>query len=66
MKKNAIAEIKERNKKLLTAYNNIIMTIDRMQGYLEDEYLRLRIESEMFQDPNIKTKILQQNETFKT
>lgn len=59
IERNAIPEIKERNKKFLTAYNNIIMTIDRMQGYIEDEFLRLRIESEMFQDPNTKTTILQ-------
>lgn len=57
--KNAPTEIKERNKKLLAAYNNIVITIDRMQGYIEDEYLRLRIESEMFLDPNTKTTILQ-------
>lgn len=59
LEQNAIPEIRERNKKILTAYNNIILTIDRMQGYIEDEYLRLRIESEMFQDPINKTTILQ-------
>jgi hypothetical protein len=57
--KNASDEIKERNKKLLNAYNYIIITIDRMQGFISDEYLRLRIESEMFKDPKNKSTILQ-------
>ena len=47
LERNALPEIKERNKKFLSAFNNIIMTIDRLQGLIEDEYLRLRIESEM-------------------
>jgi hypothetical protein len=38
--------IKARNKNILEAYNAIIMTIDRIQGWLKDEELRTRIESD--------------------
>ncbi len=51
--------IKERNKKFLDTYKNLILTIDRMQGFLEDEYLRGRIESDMTQVNGIKTTIFQ-------
>lgn len=57
--KNAHPEVQERNKKILTAYNNIVSTINRMQGIIEHDFLRLRIESEMVRDPNNKTTILQ-------
>ncbi len=57
--KNASQEIKERNGKLLLAYDNILITIDRIQGFLEDEYLRNRIESKMFLNEETKTTILQ-------
>jgi len=57
--KNAFPVVQERNKKILTAYNNIVSTINRMQGVIEDDFLRLRIESNMVRDPNTKTTILQ-------
>jgi hypothetical protein len=39
--------VKERNKKLLDAYFSLITTIEKIQGFLEDEYLRSRIQSKM-------------------
>lgn len=39
--------VKERNNKFAKAYKNLVITIDRIQGFLEDEYLRGRIESDM-------------------
>lgn len=39
--------VKERNHKLANAYKNLVITVDRIQGFLEDEYLRGRIESDM-------------------
>ncbi|MFB0924846.1 MAG: hypothetical protein QMB65_06140, partial [Vicingaceae bacterium] len=33
--------------KFTKAYKNLVITIDRIQGFLEDEYLRGRIESDM-------------------
>jgi hypothetical protein len=51
--------VRTRNKKLLEAYNSIILSIDKIQGWLEDEYLRTRIESEMMSKPNIKSTIYQ-------
>ena len=38
--------IKSRNSKILNAYQNIILTIDRIQGWLENEELRTRVESD--------------------
>jgi hypothetical protein len=51
--------VKERNVRLQTAYNSILISVDRIQGFLEDEYLRSRIESNMTKDPKIKSTILQ-------
>ena len=30
--------VKARNKKLLDAYNSIILTVDKIQGFLDDEF----------------------------
>lgn len=38
--------VKERNKKIFNAYQSIINTIERMQGWFDDEGLRRRIESD--------------------
>ena len=51
--------VKERNVRLQKAYNSILISVDRIQGFLEDEYLRSRIESNMTKDPKIKSTILQ-------
>ena len=51
--------IKDRNKKFLKAYDQIIMIIDRIQGYLSDEFLRLRIESDMTKKPGVQSTIVQ-------
>lgn len=51
--------VKDRNARLQTAYNSILISVDRIQGFLEDEYLRSRIESNMTKDPKIKSTILQ-------
>jgi hypothetical protein len=51
--------IKERNLRLKNAYVSILITIDRIQGFLDDEYLRGRIESDMTQHPEMKSTILQ-------
>lgn len=51
--------VKERNNRLREAYNSLITTIDRIQGFLEDEYLRGRFESDMTQKNGIKSTILQ-------
>ena len=51
--------VKERNNKISKAYKNILITIDRIQGLLDDEYLRGRIESEMFKKKSIKTTVFQ-------
>jgi len=57
--KQADEHVRTRNKKLLDAYNSIITSIDKIQGWLEDEYLRTRIESEMISKQNIKSTIYQ-------
>ena len=51
--------VKARNKKLLDAYNSIILTVDKIQGFLNDEFLRKRIESNMMLKPGIKATIYQ-------
>ena len=51
--------VKERNVRLKNAYNSMLITIGRIQGFLEDEYLRGRIESDMTQHPEMKSTILQ-------
>lgn len=43
--------IKARNKKILEAYDGILITIDRIQGWLEDAELRTRIESDYTCEP---------------
>lgn len=39
--------VKERNHKFAKAYKRLVTTVDKTQGFLEDEYLRGRIESDM-------------------
>ena len=51
--------VKDRNVRLQEAYNRILISLDRIQGFIEDEYLRSRIESDMTKDPKIKSTILQ-------
>lgn len=51
--------VKERNQNLANAYKNLVITIDRIQGFLEDECLRGRIESDMTQKNGIKSTIFQ-------
>lgn len=51
----ALEYVKARNKKLLDAYNSIILTVDKIQGFLDDEFLRKRIESNMMLNPNDKS-----------
>jgi len=56
--------VKERNNRLKSAYYSIINTIERIQGFLDDEYLRGRIESEMTQNPEMKSTLLQCTSPF--
>jgi hypothetical protein len=56
--------VKERNKRFREAFNNIIITIERIQGFLEDDYLRKRIESDMTKKSGIKSTILQCSTPF--
>ena len=35
---NAPEPLKQRNKKLMQAYSNILITIERIQGWLDDEF----------------------------
>ncbi|MEY4603527.1 MAG: hypothetical protein RIT43_819 [Bacteroidota bacterium] len=51
--------VKVRNNRFREAYKNLVITIDRIQGFLPDEYLRGRIESDMYQKKGIKSTILQ-------
>ena len=51
--------VRECNEKMRQAYNSLIHTIDRIQGFLEDDYLRGRIESDMTQKEGTKTTITQ-------
>jgi hypothetical protein len=51
--------VKERNKKLLSAYQSIINTIERMQGWFDDEGLRIRIESDFLKKRGIQATMLQ-------
>lgn len=57
--KNAPDFVKERNIRIKEAYQFALITIDRIQGFLEDEYLRGRIESDMTKKEGIKSTILQ-------
>lgn len=51
--------VKERNQRFLKAYEQLITVIDRIQGYVSDEFLRMRIESDMKQKPGIQSTIFQ-------
>ena len=51
--------IKERNHKFAKAYKSLVTTVDRIQGLLEDEYFRGRIESDMTKKNGIKATISQ-------
>ncbi len=56
---NAPDYVQERNKQLMNAYNQLQITIERIQGWLEDEHLRTRIESDMTKRDNIQSTIYQ-------
>jgi len=49
----------ERNKKIKTAYSYLIITVEKIQGWLDDEGLRTRIESDFRKNPLIKSTISQ-------
>jgi len=49
----------ERNKKIATAYSYLIITIGKIQGWLDDDGLRTRIESDFRQRTSIKSTISQ-------
>jgi hypothetical protein len=51
--------IKERNKKFLEVYQSIIATIERIQGWLDDETLRTRVESDFRTKPMVQTTMFQ-------
>lgn len=51
--------VKERNKRLFSAYQSIINTIERMQGWFDDERLRIRIESDFRKKLGIQATMLQ-------
>jgi hypothetical protein len=56
--------IKERNNRIKEAYQFTLVTIDRIQGFLDDEYLRGRIESDMTKKEGVKSTILQCSTPF--
>jgi hypothetical protein len=56
--------VKERNSRFREAYKYLLITIDRIQGFLEDEYLRGRIESDMTKKEGVKSTILQCSTPF--
>jgi len=56
--------VKERNSRFREAYKYLLITIDRIQGFLEDEYLRGRIESDMAKKEGVKSTILQCSTPF--
>ena len=51
--------VKERNKKLFQAYRYVINTIERIQGWIDDERLRTRIESDFRKKPGIQSTMFQ-------
>ena len=51
--------VKERNKKLFEAYRSTINTIERIQGWLDDERLRTRIESDFRKKPDTQFTMFQ-------
>jgi len=57
--KNVPEFVIERNKKLLGAYSSIIVIITKIQGWLDDERLRTRIESDLQKTPGIKNTMYQ-------
>jgi hypothetical protein len=56
---NAPEYVKERNKQLLEAYESINITIEKIQGWLDDEHLRTRIQSDMTKRNDVKSSIYQ-------
>lgn len=56
--------VKKRNNKFVKSYKNLVITIDRIQGFLEDEYLRGRIESDMTKKNGVKSTIFQCSTPF--
>lgn len=56
--------VKERNNRFREAYKYLLITIDKIQGFLDDEYLRGRIESDMTQKAGITSTILQCTSPF--
>ena len=51
--------VRERNKKIFNAYQSIINTIVRMQGWFDDEGLRRRIESDFRKKLGVQSTMLQ-------
>jgi hypothetical protein len=51
--------IRERNQRLFQAYQWIIVTIEKIQGFLEDERMRTRIESDLINHPLFQSTIHQ-------
>jgi hypothetical protein len=51
--------VKERNIRFRQAFKSLVLTIDRIQGFLDDEYLRGRIESDMTKKSGVKSTIVQ-------
>tara|TARA_B110000114_G_scaffold182532_1_gene222011 strand:+ start:703 stop:1518 length:816 start_codon:yes stop_codon:yes gene_type:complete len=51
--------VRERNKKFIEAYDYVINTIERIQGWLEDEGLRTRVESDFRRKPDIQSTMYQ-------
>lgn len=51
--------VQERNKELMKAYKNILITIKKIQGWLDKDTLRTRIESELRKREYIKATIYQ-------
>lgn len=56
---NAPEFVQERNKQLLEAYKYSLVTIKRIQGFLEDEHLRTCIESDMYKMGDVRSTIYQ-------
>jgi hypothetical protein len=51
--------VRARNGDFLKVYNQLIITIDRMQGFLDDKFLRIRIESSMKDKPGVQSTLYQ-------
>jgi bacterioferritin-associated ferredoxin len=52
-------DVIERNKNILAAYSNLIITIERIQGWLNEDELRTRIESNFIKKKGVKSTISQ-------